>query len=198
MHWQSERSTMSRLLAVCAALFMALSQTAFAVEVTDPDNTLVIETDSGEILIQLLPQIAPQHVARVKALAAKGAYDGVAFHRVIPGFMAQTGDVQHGQAETGSSALRRAGTGGSDMPDVPAEFSGVPFERGIVGAARSQSPNSANSQFFIMFAAGHFLNGQYTVWGQVIDGMSVVDAIQKGEPPASPTRMVKVRLYSAK
>jgi peptidylprolyl isomerase len=189
---------MSRLFVVCAALFMALSPAAFAANVTDPENTLVIETDKGEILIQLLPQIAPQHVARVKTLAAKGAYDGVAFHRVIRGFMAQTGDVEHGKAKTGSNALRRAGTGGSDLPDVPAEFSSIPFERGIVGAARSQSPNSANSQFFIMFAPGHFLNGKYTVWGQVIDGMNVVDAITVGEPPANPTRMTKVHLYSAK
>jgi peptidylprolyl isomerase len=187
---------MSRLLFACAALFMALTQTAVAADVTDPDNTLVIETDKGAITIQLLPQIAPQHVERVKTLAAQGAYDGVAFHRVIPGFMAQTGDVEHGRAEAGSSAFRRVGTGSSDLPDVPAEFSSIPFERGIVGAARSQSPNSANSQFFIMFAPGHFLNGQYTVWGQVIDGMDVVDAIQKGEPPASPTRMTRVHLFS--
>ena len=189
---------MSRLLAACAALFMALSPAAFAADVADPDNTLVIETDKGEILIQMLPQIAPKHVARVKALAAEGAYDGVAFHRVIPGFMAQTGDVEHGKAAAGSSSFRRMGTGGSDLPDLPAEFSSVPFERGIVGAARSQSPNSANSQFFIMFAPGHFLNGQYTVWGQVIEGMDVVDAITAGEPPANPTRMKRVHLHGAR
>jgi peptidylprolyl isomerase len=175
-----------------------LRPAAFAANVTDPDNTLVIVTDKGEILIELLPQIAPAHVARVKELAESGAYDGVAFHRVIPGFMAQTGDVQYGKADPKSRDFARVGTGGSDKADVPAEFSSLPFLRGTVGAARSQNPNSANSQFFIMFGNGSFLNGQYTVWGQVIDGMDVVDAITVGEPPASPTRMTRVHLFSAK
>jgi peptidylprolyl isomerase len=137
--------------------------------------------------------VAPQHVARIKALARAGEYDNVCFHRVIDGFMAQTGDVAHGDMEDGFN-LRRAGTGGSSQPDLPAEFSRLPFDRGVVGMARSQSPNSANSQFFIMFADGHFLNDQYTVWGRVTKGMEHVDAIRRGEPPAAPDRMISVRV----
>jgi peptidylprolyl isomerase len=123
------------------------------------------------------------------ALAQAGAYDGVVFHRVIDGFMAQTGDVQYGKSG-GDTAM--AGMGGSDMPNLPAEFSDIVFDRGIVGMARAQDPDSANSQFFIMFAPGEFLNGQYTVVGKVISGMEVVDAIAKGEPPATPDVMSKV------
>ena len=131
----------------------------------------------GVIRIDLLEDVAPQHAARLTALAAAGAYDGVVFHRVIDGFMAQTGDVEFGKAggDTG-----RAGMGGSDMDDLPAEFSDLPFDRGIVGMARSQNPDSANSQFFIMFDEGHFLNGQYTVVGKVTEGLDVLDAIKRG------------------
>lgn len=132
---------------------------------------------NGVVTVDLLEDVAPQHVARITALAADGKYDGVVFHRVIDGFMAQTGDVEHGR--TGGD-MRRAGTGGSDLPDLPAEFSDVPFEKGVVGMARSQSPNSANSQFFIMFDAAPFLNGQYTVVGRVTAGQDVVDAIKLG------------------
>ncbi|MBM1309774.1 peptidylprolyl isomerase [Sulfitobacter mediterraneus] len=132
---------------------------------------------NGTVMIDLLEEVAPQHVAQITELAAAGAYDGVVFHRVIDGFMAQTGDVQFGK-EGGD--LGRAGMGGSDMPDVPAEFSDVPYDKGVVGMARSQNPNSANSQFFIMFDAGHFLNGQYTVVGRVTEGQDVVDAIKRG------------------
>jgi peptidylprolyl isomerase len=132
---------------------------------------------SGTITIDLLEDVAPLHVERITALAEAGAYDGVVFHRVIEGFMAQTGDVQFGK-EGGN--LRRAGMGGSDMPDLPAEFSDVPFDRGVVGMARAQNPNSANSQFFIMFAEGYFLNGQYTVVGRVTEGQDVVDSIKLG------------------
>jgi peptidylprolyl isomerase len=132
---------------------------------------------NGTVTVDLLEDVAPQHVARITALAADGKYDGVVFHRVIDGFMAQTGDVEHGRK---GSDLRRAGTGGSDMPDIPAEFSDVPFEKGVVGMARSQSPDSANSQFFIMFDAAPFLNGQYTVVGRVTGGQDVVDAIKLG------------------
>jgi peptidylprolyl isomerase len=159
----------------------------------DPENTLVIELRDGEVVIEMLPEVAPQHVARIKALARAGEYDNVCFHRVIDGFMAQTGDVAHGDMEDGFN-LRRAGTGGSSQPDLPAEFSRLPFDRGVVGMARSQSPNSANSQFFIMFADGHFLNDQYTVWGRVTKGMEHVDAIRRGEPPAAPDRMISVRV----
>ncbi|MFT6673966.1 MAG: peptidylprolyl isomerase [Sulfitobacter sp.] len=132
---------------------------------------------NGTVMIDLLEDVAPQHVARITALAAAGAYDGVVFHRVIDGFMAQTGDVEFGK-EGGD--LGRAGMGGSDMPDVPAEFSDVPYDKGVVGMARSQNPDSANSQFFIMFDAGHFLNGQYTVVGRVTEGQDVIDAIKRG------------------
>jgi peptidylprolyl isomerase len=144
---------------------------------------------NGTIVIDLLPDVAPKHVAQIAALATAGAYDGVIFHRVIDGFMAQTGDVQYGK--TGSDNAM-AGMGQSEMPNLPAEFSDVPFARGIVGMARSQDPDSANSQFFIMFAPGDFLNGQYTVVGRVISGMEVVDAIAKGEPPETPDVMTKV------
>jgi peptidylprolyl isomerase len=160
----------------------------------DPENTLVIELkDGGIVEIEMLPDVAPKHVERIKSLARGGEYDNVAFHRVIDGFMAQTGDVENGDMEDGFN-IRRAGTGGSSQPDLPAEFSKLPFDRGAVGMARSQNPNSGNSQFFIMFKDGHFLNGQYTVWGRVTKGMEHVDAITRGEPPATPDRMVKVRV----
>ena len=136
-------------------------------EIRDPENTLVIALKDGEVLIEMLPDVAPQHVEQIKALARAGEYDNVAFHRVIDGFMAQTGDVANGDMEDGFN-IGRAGTGGSQQPDLPAEFSKLPFDRGVVGMARSQNPNCGNSQFFIMFKDGHFLNGQYTVWGRVI------------------------------
>ncbi|AHD00837.1 peptidylprolyl isomerase [Leisingera methylohalidivorans] len=132
---------------------------------------------NGTIKIDLFEDVAPKHVEQITALAAEGQYDGVVFHRVIEGFMAQTGDVEFGKAGGDMSA---AGRGGSSRPDLPAEFSDLPFDRGVVGMARSQNPNSANSQFFIMFDAGHFLNGQYTVVGKVTEGMDVVDAIKRG------------------
>ena len=141
-------------------------------------NTLTIQLKDGPVVIQLMPDVAPKHVAQIEALAKKGAYDNVAFHRVIEGFMAQTGDVKFGNMEKGFDASR-AGTGGSDLPDLPAEFSKTPFVRGTVGMARSQDPNSANSQFFIMFADGSFLNGQYTVVGKVVSGMENVDKIKR-------------------
>lgn len=135
------------------------------------------EGANGVITIDLLEELAPKHVAQIASLAKSGAYNGVVFHRVIEGFMAQTGDVQFGQS---SGKISRAGMGGSDLPDIKAEFSNEPFKRGIVGMARSQNPNSANSQFFIMFDDGDFLNGQYTVIGRVTDGMDVVDKIKLG------------------
>lgn len=135
------------------------------------------EGANGMIKIDLLEEVAPKHVAQITALAAEGKYDGVVFHRVIEGFMAQTGDVQYGRL---GQDMRRAGTGGSELGDIDAEFSDLPFERGVVGMARSSNPNSANSQFFIMFEPGYFLNGQYTVVGTVTEGMDVVDAIKKG------------------
>ncbi len=149
---------------------------------------------NGTVHIDLFEDLAPNHVAQITAIAESGAYDGVWFHRVIEGFMAQTGDVQF--ARDGGD-MRRAGMGGSDLPDIAAEFTDTPFDRGVVGMARSQDPDSANSQFFIMFAPGHFLNGQYTVVGQVTEGMEIVDAIKRGQGQngavsGEPDRMVKV------
>ncbi|MEM7488897.1 MAG: peptidylprolyl isomerase [Pseudomonadota bacterium] len=160
-------------------------------EIKDPENTVIIELKDGNVVIELLPDVAPGHADRMKELAREGAYDGVVFHRVIDGFMAQTGDVQHGKD---GGSLGRAGTGGSDKPDLKAEFSGVPHDRGTLGAARSQNPDSANSQFFINFSDNHFLNRQYTVYGRVIEGMEHVDKIARGEPPADPDKMISVKV----
>ena len=173
------------------ALLLVLATPALAQEDGPGPNLSVTVAGgtAGTVVIDMLPDVAPQHVEQITALATEGAYDGVQFHRVIDGFMAQTGDVQFGKAG-GDTA--RAGMGGSTRPDLPAEFSDIAFTRGVVGMARSQDPNSANSQFFIMFADGEFLNGQYTVVGRVISGMEVVDAIAKGEPPATPDVMAKV------
>ncbi|MEM8728381.1 MAG: peptidylprolyl isomerase [Pseudomonadota bacterium] len=162
-------------------------------EIKDPENTIIMALKDGDVIIELLPDVAPEHSARMKELARAGTYDNVCFHRVIDGFMAQTGDVKHGNMEDGFN-LRMAGTGGSDLSDLPAEFSKLPHDRGTLGAARSQNPNSANSQFFINFKDNHFLNGQYTVYGRVISGMDFVDAITRGEPPASPDRMISVKV----
>ena len=162
-------------------------------EIKDPENTILMELKDGTVTIELLPDVAPKHAERMKALARAGKYDNVAFHRVIEGFMAQTGDVEHANMEQGWNP-RRAGTGGSDLPDLPAEFSKLPHDRGTLGAARSSNPNSANSQFFINFRDNHFLNGQYTVYGRVIAGMEHVDKIARGEPPAAPDRMISVKV----
>jgi peptidylprolyl isomerase len=164
------------------ALTMASGVAFGAAAQDDPENVLVIEVAgeaNGTVEILLRPDVAPLHVERIKALARAGAYDGVAFHRVIEGFMAQTGDVEHGTRE--AYAAGRAGTGGSDMPDLPAEFSDLSFQKGVVGMARSQNPDSANSQFFIMFDEGTFLDGDYTVVGRVISGQEVVDGIKRGQ-----------------
>jgi len=152
-------------------------------EGTDPDNTLVLDATPGRIVIKLFEDIAPKHAERMKLLAREGFYDDVPFHRVIDGFMAQTGDGEHGD-----------GTGGSEHPDLKAEFSKVPFERGTVGMARASNPHSANSQFFIMFDDGSFLNGQYTVVGQVVAGMDVVDKLKRGEPPSNPDRIISMKV----
>jgi peptidylprolyl isomerase len=162
-------------------------------EIKDPENTILIELKGGTVTVALMPDVAPKHSERMKELVRAGAYDNVVFHRVIDGFMAQTGDVENGNAEKDFN-LRRAGTGGSDLPDLPAEFSKLPHDRGTIGAARSSNPNSANSQFFINFKDNHFLNGQYTVYGRVIGGMEHVDAITRGEPPMNPDRMISVKV----
>ncbi len=175
--------------ALAAALILAATP-LFAED--GPGPNLVIDiagAANGQVVIDLNAEGAPKHVAQIVALATSGAYDGVVFHRVIDGFMAQTGDVQYGRS---GGDLSMAGVGGSEMANIPAEFSDIPFARGTVGMARAQDPDSANSQFFIMFAPGDFLNGQYTVIGEVISGMEVVDAIQRGEPPGAPDVMTKV------
>ena len=164
----------------------------------EPENTMIITLKDGDVSVALRPDLAPKHVEQIKALVREGAYDNVAFHRVIDGFMAQTGDVQFGDMEDGFNA-DRAGTGGSDRPDLPAEFSNERFERGVVGMARSQDPDSANSQFFIMFGSAPGLNGQFTIVGDVESGMEHVDAIKRGDAAANgvvenPDRMVKVRI----
>jgi cyclophilin family peptidyl-prolyl cis-trans isomerase len=163
-------------------------------DIKDPENTIILTLKDGEVVIELLADVAPKHAERMKQLARDKAYDNVAFHRVIDGFMAQTGDVENANMESPNYNPRRAGTGGSQYPDLPAEFSKLPHDRGTLGAARSQNPNSANSQFFINFSNNHFLNGQYTVYGRVIAGMEHVDKIMKGEPPANPDRMITVRV----
>jgi peptidylprolyl isomerase len=150
----------------------------------DPNNTLILETAPGSIVIKLHNDIAPGHAERLKKLAREGFYNNVPFHRVIEGFMAQTGDGQFGN-----------GTGGSSYPDLKAEFSKVPFNRGVVGMARKgHSNDSGNSQFFIMFDEGHFLNGQYTVVGEVVHGMDVVDKLKRGEPPSNPDRIIRMQV----
>jgi peptidylprolyl isomerase len=151
-------------------------------EYKDPENTLVIETSKGPVVIELRPDLAPQHVERIKTLAREGFYDGIVFHRVIDGFMAQTGCPQG------------RGTGSSKLPNLPAEFNAEPHVRGVCSMARSSNPNSANSQFFIVFDDATFLDKQYTVWGKVIEGMDNVDKLAKGEPPKSPDKMIKVRV----
>ena len=161
----------------------------------DPENTMVITLKDGDVVVALRPDLAPKHVAQIKKLVREGAYDNVVFHRVIDGFMAQTGDVQYGNAKKGYDASL-AGTGGSKEPDLPAEFSKEKYVRGVVGMARSQNPNSANSQFFIMFDDGMFLNGQYTIIGEVLVGMEAVDQIKRGAPGSgtvtNPDRMQRV------
>ena len=161
----------------------------------DLENTIVVVLKDGPVTIKLLSDVAPLHCARMKELARAGAYDNVCFHRVIDGFMAQTGDVENGNMEKDFN-IRRAGTGGSDLGDVPAEFSKLPHDRGTIGAARSSNPNSANSQFFINFKDNHFLNGQYTVYGRVISGMEFVDKITRGEPAPKPDMMISVKVAS--
>jgi peptidylprolyl isomerase len=172
----------ARLTAALTALLILLPLAASA-QTLDPENTIYMDIPAGRVVIKLRPDLAPEHVARIKELTRQGFYDGTPFHRVIPGFMAQGGDP------TGT------GTGGSDLPDLRAEFSKkASFTRGMIGAARSSDPNSANSQFFIMFADAPHLNGQYTIWGEVVDGMQFVDKIKTGEPVANPDRIIKMQV----
>ena len=166
------------LLAAALALPMVADNASAA---SDPENTLFLDLKDGRVVIELRPDLAPKHVARVKELTRKGFYDGLVFHRVIEGFMAQTGDP------------KGDGTGGSGV-NIPAEFTPQPFERGTVGAARAANPNSADSQFFIVFDDASFLDNKYTVWGKVISGMENVDKIKRGEPVQNPDKIVKARM----
>ena len=145
------------------------------------ENTMILKLKDGDVKIEFFEDKAPNHVKRIKLLAEEGKYDGVVFHRVIDGFMAQTGDVQFGNSSNDNFDIRRAGTGGSDLPDLKEEFSDLPHERGTLSMARSQDPNSANSQFFICFKESSFLDRQYTVFGKVIEGMDLVDKIKRGD-----------------
>ena len=190
-----------KLLAVMAVILtlFSLSSLAYAAG----GENLVLTLKDGEVTIRLRPDLAPKHVAQIEKLTKEGAYDNVVFHRVIPGFMAQTGDVKFGKKGGAEFNIRRAGMGGSQYADLPAEFSKVPFKRGTVGMARSQNPNSANSQFFICFDDASFLNGQYTVVGEVVKGMDVVDKIKKGRADnngsvADPDVIVKAHIEAAK
>ena len=173
------------LLLLGSLLIMTATTTANAQDLKlDPQNTLLLDTTYGRVVIKLMTEVAPKHVEQIKALTKKGFYDGIVFHRVIDGFMAQTGDP------TGT------GMGGSDLPNIPAEFNSTNFGRGAVGMARSQNPDSANSQFFICFNDCSFLNKQYTVWGQVMEGMQFIDQIKRGEPPANPDKIVKMQIMA--
>ncbi|MEW9615376.1 peptidylprolyl isomerase [Shinella sp. S4-D37] len=163
-------------------------------EIKDPENTIIMETTKGKVVIQLLPDLAPGHVARVKELTREGAYDGVVFHRVIEDFMAQTGDVQYGKTGGKDFNPARAGMGGSEKPDLKAEFSNMSHVRGTCSMARSQMPNSANSQFFICFTDAPWLNKQYSVWGQVVEGMENIDKIKRGEPVRDPDTIVSMKV----
>ena len=173
---------MTRFLAALALILLAAAPTSALAQPSDPENTLYMDLAYGRVVIKLRPDLAPKHVERVKELTREGFYDGIIFHRVIDGFMAQTGDP------TGT------GMGGSDKPDLKAEFTDTPFVRGVIGAARTSDPDSANSQFFIMFDDGRFLDGQYTVWGEVIEGMEYVDQIKRGEPPADPDKIIRMQV----
>ncbi len=173
---------MPRIFSALATFVLMASFAAPQAFARDLENTLYLDLKDGRVVIEMLPDVAPKHVTRIKTLTREGFYDGIVFHRVIKDFMAQTGDP------TGT------GRGGSDYPDVRAEFSGEPFSRGAVGAARSQHPDSANSQFFICLEDSNFLDRNYTVWGRVVEGMEFVDNIKLGEPPVDPDQIVRLQV----
>jgi cyclophilin family peptidyl-prolyl cis-trans isomerase len=169
-------------------LFFILTNNIIAEE-----NIMILKLKDGDIKIELFDKVAPNHVKRIKQLAQEGKYDGVVFHRVIDGFMAQTGDVKFGNSSNDDFDLKRAGMGGSNLPDLKEEFSDLPHERGTLSMARSQDPNSANSQFFICFKESSFLDRQYTVFGKVIEGMEFVDNIKRGEPASDPDKIISFK-----
>jgi cyclophilin family peptidyl-prolyl cis-trans isomerase len=179
---------MKKLITKILVLFFILTNNAIAKE-----NIMILKLKDGDVKIELFSDIAPNHVKRIKQLAHEGKYDGVVFHRVIDGFMAQTGDVEFGNSSNDNFNLRKAGTGNSDLPDIKEEFSDLPHDRGTLSMARTSDPNSANSQFFICFKAASFLDRQYTVFGKVIDGMEFVDNIKRGEPASDPDKIISFK-----
>ncbi|MDB4845933.1 peptidylprolyl isomerase [Candidatus Pelagibacter sp.] len=160
---------------------------------TAEENIMILKLKDGDVKIELFNDVAPKHVERIKKLADEGKYDNVVFHRVIDGFMAQTGDVQNGNSSSSDYNLRLAGTGGSSLPNLKQEFNDLPHDRGTLSMARSQDPNSANSQFFICFKAAPFLDRQYTVFGKVVEGMEFVDKIKRGEPASDPDKIISFK-----
>jgi cyclophilin family peptidyl-prolyl cis-trans isomerase len=179
---------MNNLITKFLILFFILTNNIIAKE-----NIMILKLKDGDVKIELYEDKAPNHVKRIKQLAQEGKYDGVVFHRVIDGFMAQTGDVQFGNSSNDDFNIRSAGTGGSDLPDLKEEFSDLPHERGTLSMARSQDPNSANSQFFICFKESSFLDRQYTVFGKVVEGMEFVDKIKRGEPASDPDKIISFK-----
>ena len=179
---------MNKFITKFLILFFILTNNIIAEE-----NIMILKLKDGDVKIELFEDIAPNHVKRIKQLALEGKYDGVVFHRVIDGFMAQTGDVKFGNSSNDDFNIRSAGTGGSVLPDLKEEFSDLPHERGTLSMARSQDPNSANSQFFICFKEASFLDRNYTVFGKVVEGMELVDKIKRGEPATDPDKIISFK-----
>jgi cyclophilin family peptidyl-prolyl cis-trans isomerase len=179
---------MNKLILKILILLFTLTNNIMAEE-----NIMILKLKDGDVKIELFPDVAPNHVKRIKQLADEGKYDNVVFHRVIDGFMAQTGDVKHGNSSSSDFNLRMTGTGGSSLPDLKQEFNDTPHDRGTLSMARSQDPNSANSQFFICFKPAPFLDREYTVFGKVIEGMEIVDKIKRGEPASDPDKIISFK-----
>jgi cyclophilin family peptidyl-prolyl cis-trans isomerase len=179
---------MNKFILKFLILFFILTNNLLAEE-----NIMILKLKDGDVKIELFEDVAPNHVKRIKQLAQEGKYDGVVFHRVIDGFMAQTGDVQFGNSSNNNFNIRMAGTGNSDLPDLKEEFNDLPHERGTLSMARTSDPNSANSQFFICFKEASFLDRQYTVFGKVTEGMEFVDKIKRGEPASDPDKIISFK-----
>ena len=179
---------MNKILITLFVLFLLSTNQSIAQE-----NMMILKLKDGDVKIELFEDVAPNHVKRIKELADSGKYDNVVFHRVIDGFMAQTGDVEFGNSSKDTFDIRRAGTGNSDLPDLKEEFSSVPHDRGTLSMARTSDPNSANSQFFICFKPAPFLDRQYTVFGKVLEGMEFVDMIKRGEPASDPDKIISFK-----
>ena len=179
---------MNKIIVKILILLFTLTNNIMAEE-----NIMILKLKDGDVKIELFPDVAPNHVKRIKQLADEGKYDNVVFHRVIDGFMAQTGDVKHGNSSSSDFNLRMTGTGGSSLPDLKQEFNDTPHDRGTLSMARSQDPNSANSQFFICFKPAAFLDREYTVFGKVIEGMEIVDKIKRGEPASDPDKIISFK-----